>query len=526
MNRPSVVFLPLLLAASAARAQTFRTTDSVIRRIWRLGMDSSQLETLAQPFLDSIGPRLAGSAGFTSAGEWLEKTYAGWGVNTRRDTYGSWRGWSVGAVHAELTRPRLANLEVKLLAWSPGTSGRPVEGDVVLIPPIADTAAASAFLRTVRGKFVLASPPEIMCRAPQELERWARPATVSSINAQRQAITQDYFSRLRAFTIGTGPDAVNVYKRLDDAGIAGLVTMTWSGGWGVNKIFGTRTERAPSIDVSCEDYGLLYRLAAHNQAPRMRLTAEADNANRAVPMFNVIATLPGTELPDEYVILGAHLDSWAGATGATDNGTGTLTMLEAARILSQAYPHPRRTIIIGHWGGEEEGTIGSEVFADDHPDVMAGAQVVFNQDNGTWRADTLEAQGLAGAGVNLARWVSQLPAELSDGLRLVVPGPQTNSGSDHTSFLCRGVPAFRLQSAYPEYRQYTWHTNRDTYDKIVFDDLKNNATLAAMLAYAASEDPQRTPREETILPPLPNGQPRRWPSCGTPRRSFNPTTGR
>ncbi|HEY2806465.1 MAG TPA: M20/M25/M40 family metallo-hydrolase [Gemmatimonadales bacterium] len=520
MKRFLSIALLSLVAATTARAQTFRTTDSVTRRIWRLGMDSSQLETLAQTFIDSIGPRLAGSPNFASAGEWLEKTYAGWGVTTRRDTYGTWRGWTIGTVHAELTRPRLQNLEVKLLAWSPGTGGRPVEGDVIVVPPIADSAAATAFLRGVRGKFVLASPPEIMCRAPQELERWARPATVASINAQRSAITLDYFTRLRAFTIGTGPDAQTLFKRLDDAGAAGVVTMTWSGGWGVNKIFGTRTDKVPSIDLSCEDYGLVYRLATHNQGPRLRLTAEADVGNHSVPMFNVIATLPGTELPNEYVILGAHLDSWAGATGATDNGTGTLTMLEAARILSQAYPHPRRTIIIGHWGGEEEGTIGSEVFADDHADVMAGAQVVFNQDNGTWRADTLEAQGFAMAGVNLARWVEQLPAELSDGLRLVVPGPQTNPGSDHTSFLCRGVPAFRLQSAYPEYRQYTWHTNRDTFDKIVFDDLKNNATLAAMLAYAASEDPQRTPREQTILPPLPNGQPRRWPSCGTPRRAY------
>jgi carboxypeptidase Q len=147
--------------------------------------------------------------------------------------------------------------------------------------------------------------------------------------------------------------------------------------------------------------------------------------------------------------------------------------------------------------------------------------VVFNQDNGTWRADTLEAQGFAMAGINLARWVGQLPAELSDGLRLVVPGPQVNPGSDHSSFICRGAPAFRLQSAYPEYRQYTWHTNRDTYDKIVFDDLRHNATLAAMLAYAASEDPERVSREQSVLPPGQNGQPRRWPAtCSPARRAF------
>jgi hypothetical protein len=153
--------------------------------------------------------------------------------------------------------------------------------------------------------------------------------------------------------------------------------------------------------------------------------------------------------------------------------------------------------------------------------------VAFNQDNGTWRVEILEGQGFLKASANLAKWVAQLPAELTDSVKLQVPGPQANSGSDHTSFLCRPAPAFRLQSSYTEYRQYTWHTNRDTYDKIVFDDLKNNATMAAMLAYAASEDPERTSREESTLPPLPNGQPRQWPTCGKARRSFaQPPAGR
>ena len=146
--------------------------------------------------------------------------------------------------------------------------------------------------------------------------------------------------------------------------------------------------------------------------------------------------------------------------------------------------------------------------------------MAFNQDNGTWRVEILEGQGFLKAGGNLARWVAQLPSEMTDSVRLQVPGAQANTGSDHTSFVCRPAPAFRLQSSYSEYRQYTWHTNRDTFDKIVFDDLKNNATMAAMLAYAASEDTERTSRDVSTLPALPNGNPRQWPRCGTARRSF------
>jgi Zn-dependent M28 family amino/carboxypeptidase len=239
-----------------------------------------------------------------------------------------------------------------------------------------------------------------------------------------------------------------------------------------------------------------------------------------VPQFNVIAELRGTELPDEYVLLGAHLDSWHAATGATDNGTGSIMMMEAMRLLKAAYPNPRRTILVGLWGPEEMGLIGSGAFREDHPEVMEGLQAAFNQDNGTWRIERIEGQGLLYAGQHIARWISLVPEEISRHITLEFPGGQNNAGSDHVSFLCAGAPSFRLQSAYDEYRQYTWHTNRDTYDKISFDDLKNNATLAAMLAYAASEDPERMPRDRAILPLDPRtGQPRRWVGCFPPRRS-------
>jgi carboxypeptidase Q len=246
------------------------------------------------------------------------------------------------------------------------------------------------------------------------------------------------------------------------------------------------------VDLSCEDYGRLHRLAANDQGPRVRIQGDARDLG-TVPMFSVIAELRGTELPDEYVVLSAHLDSWHAGTGATDNGTGTVMMMEAMRILRAAYPNPRRTILVGHWGGEEQGLIGSRAFAEDHPEVLEGMQALFNQDNGTWRVEYLEGQGYLHAGEHIARWISRVPLEIGSHVELEFPGRQLNPGSDHSAFICHGVPAFRLQSHYDEYRQYTWHTNRDTFDKIVVDDLMNNATLAAMLAYMASEDPAGCP---------------------------------
>lgn len=524
---------PRVLAAAAfvampglMQSQGFRSADPVIRQMWQVGMNESQVERLAQVLIDSIGPRLSGTPGFANAVTWLERTYNGFGIPVRQERYGTWRGWQTGAVHMQLTAPRQQNLDVEVLAWSPPTpGGRAIDAEVVVIPALADAAAATQWLKTIKGKFVLTSAPEIMCRAPQELQQYARAATITRLNAQRadaRRVSAERYAALAPAGVSISQRANAIVARLDSAGVAGIGTTNWSNGWGVNKIFGAVSEKVPSVDLSCEDYGLLHRLASNNQGPRVRFNIEAQSTPAEVPMFNVVAEIKGRELPNEYVLLSAHLDSWHGATGATDNGTGTLTMLEAMRILKAAYPNPRRTIIAGHWGGEEQGTIGSKAFAEDHKDVMDGLQVAFNQDNGTWRVEILEGQGFLKASANLAKWVAQLPSEMTDSVALQLPGPQANSGSDHTSFLCRGAPAFRLQSSYAEYRQYTWHTNRDTFDKIVFDDLKNNATMAAMLAYAASEDPERTARDQALLPvlPGPNGSVRPWPTCGTARRSF------
>ena len=165
------------------------------------------------------------------------------------------------------------------------------------------------------------------------------------------------------------------------------------------------------------------------------------------------------------------------------------------------------------------GLIGSSSFREDHPDVVDGLQVAFNQDNGTWRFERIEGQGFLHSAAHIPKWMAPVPREIADHILLEVPGPQNNSGSDHSSFVCAGAPSFRLQSPYDEYRQYTWHTNRDTYDKIVFDDLKENATVAAMLAYMASEDPVRFDREKANLPvSTRSGQPRQFPQCRPARR--------
>jgi carboxypeptidase Q len=307
-----------------------------------------------------------------------------------------------------------------------------------------------------------------------------------------------------------------------DAGVAGVMTMNWSSeGYGVRLVFGDRDGLLPVLSLSCEDFGLLHRLADHGQGPVVRVDARATDRGE-VPVFNTIARIPGTERPDEYVLLSAHLDSWDGAQGATDNGTGTVIMAEAMRLLKTHYPDPKRTILVGHWGSEEQGLNGSRAFAADHPEIVAGLQAVFNQDNGTGRIARVGMQGLMDAGPHFVGWLSALPAELTGDIDIEIPGLPGGGGSDFAAFTCAGAPSFGLWSDSWDYGGYTWHTNLDTLDKIAFDNVRSNAVLIAMLAYMASEDPELVGRERRPVMPADRrtGQPMAWPECRLPIRSW------
>jgi len=504
----------LALSGTPLAAQSFPTEDPVLRRIWSEGMVSSQAMGLIQVLTDSVGPRLTGSPGMLSGQEWLKANYAKWGISARSEQYGTWIGWRRGTTQVDLLAPRVRTLDGMMLAWSPGTRGKPVQGTTVILADPGDSASFAAWLPQVKGKFVLGSPAEPTCRPDSSYIRWAGQPAFQELSQARQRERAAWQRR----NLGFGPGAKALAQRLEEAGAVGVITSTWTGGWGATRIFQAQTKTVPTVGLSCEDYGLVYRLTSRNQGPRLRVSAEAEFLGE-VPVFNVIGEIRGSEKPDEYVMLSAHFDSWDGSSGATDNGTGSVTMLEAMRILKAAYPAPRRTILVGHWSGEEQGLVGSRAFTEDHPEVVRGLQALFNQDNGTGRVVNLGAAGLLDAGANIARWVSRLPGDLSQGLLLGFPGSPAGGGSDNASFACYGAPGLGLGSENADYGQYTWHTGRDTYDKVIEPNLKRNATLTAMLAYLASEDPANVPRERRIVAPGPGGAPGQWPACAKPPRS-------
>ena len=316
----------------------------------------------------------------------------------------------------------------------------------------------------------------------------------------------------------TGMNSKEMVLALENAGASGILTLYWSQGFGANKIFSASTKKVPTLDVSLEDYGLLYRLVESGQAPK--ITVRADSKETGVqPTFNTVAEIKGSEKPNEYVLLSAHFDSWDGGTGATDNGTGTLVMMEAMRLLKKYYPNPKRTIMVGHWGSEEQGLNGSRAFVEDHPEIVKNLQASFNQDNGTGRVVNISGQGFLNSYEYITKWLSAVPAEFRKEIETSFPGFPGAGGSDFASFVAAGAPAFSLSSKSWSYGNYTWHTNLDTYDKIVFDDVRNNAILTAILAYAASEDPERSSNDKSVLPINPRtGKQATWPEVKSPTR--------
>ncbi len=514
-------FAALSLATTPLVAQNFPTDDPVIQGIWAEGMDNSQAWHIGQALLDSIGPRLTGTPAVDRANEWAEAMLSGWGVDARIEYYGTWKGWERGITHVDLIEPRVRTLDATLMAGSPGTAG-PVEGSVVTFPKAESAEDFDAWLSGVDGNFVALAMPQPSCRPLASYEEYGSEEQAEAVREKRRAMQLTWRERLEA----TGYEPREMIAAIEGAGALGILWSDWSGGWGARRVFalntrfGAATTTIPAVDLSCEDYGLVWRLAGQGQSPRIRVDAEGTILDD-VPVANVIGEIRGTELPDEYVVLLAHFDSWDGASGATDNGTGTIVMMEAMRILSKVYPEPKRTILVGLWASEEQGLNGSRAFVHDHPEVIEGLQAALNQDNGTGKIARASSMGLVDASGNIAGWMSRIPSEITRHINLSFPGAPSGGGSDHASFICAGAPTIGLGSSSWDYFGYTWHTNLDTFDKIVWDNVQSNATLYAMLAYLASED-DRVSRERRVMPVDPRtGEIRPWPACEDGARETN-----
>lgn len=509
-----LMFLALGASAQFPRFQRQQKLDPVIQKMSDEETNNSQLKTLAHQLFDEIGPRLVGTPKMKQANDWAVAKYKSWDIDARNEKWGEWRGWERGITHIDMIAPWVKTLEGTQLAWSPSTNGKTVTGEAIIFPDLQDSIAYINWLPNVKGKFVMISMEQPTGRSDANWKEFGTENSIAKMNHERDSLSRAWNKRISK----SGYSSRTLPEMLEKAGAAGIIINNWSKGFGVDKIFGANTKKIPTVDIALEDYGLLYRLL-ENGTP-VKLNIQADSRETGVqPTFNTVAELKGTEKPNEYVLLSAHFDSWDGATGATDNGTGTLVMMEAMRLLKKFYPNPKRTIMVGHWGSEEEGLNGSRAFVEDHPDIVKGLQASFNQDNGTGRVENISGQGFLNAYEYLQRWLNAVPDSITKDIKTTFPGSPGGGGSDFASFVAAGAPGFSLGSLSWDYGTYTWHTNRDTYDKIVFDDVQKNVILTAALVYMACEDPSFFNREKSVLPISPRtGEPGKWPAVQSPTR--------
>src|SRR5688572_1634676 len=380
--------------------------DPIVEAIIKEATENSQLEKLAHELMDGIGPRLVGTPKMQEAHDWAVKKYTDWGIAARNEKWGEWRGWERGVSHIDMVSPWVKTLEGTQLAWCPSTNGKTITGEVIIVPDVTDSIAFQKWLPNVKGKFVMISMNQPTGRPDYNWEEFGTKESVEKMKKARTAQTDAWTERIKK----TGKTNTTLPVALEKAGAAGIVMSNWSRGFGVNKIFQARTKKIPTVDISLEDYGLMYRLTESGKAPKISVRTDSKEKG-IVPTFNTVAEIKGSEKANEYVMLSAHFDSWDGGTGATDNGTGTLVMMEAMRILKKVYPNPKRTILVGHWGSEEQGLNGSRAFVEDHPEIIENLQALFNQDNGTGRIRSISGQGYLHAYEYINRWLAKVPAE-------------------------------------------------------------------------------------------------------------------
>ena len=497
-----------------------QNTDEVVEKMIDEVYNNSQVEKLSHELFDVIGPRLVGTPQMKNAHDWAVNKYESWGIKSYLHEWGVWRGWERGITHIDMLKPRVRTLAGRQLAWSPSTSKRGVTAELTKVPQINNKEDFEQWLKTVKGKFILVSQNQITGRPDSQWEEYSTDESFEKMKKDRDKISEDWYSNIRK----SGYGYRDISKAFEDAGAVGLISSYWSKAFGANKVFSARTDKIPNVDLNLEDYTMLYRMVENGINPTVKIISTSTE-HGVVPTFNTIAEIKGVEKPNEYVILSAHFDSWDGSQGTTDNGTGTIVMMEAMRILKKFYPNPKRTIMVGHWGSEEQGLNGSRAFVEDYPKIVENTQAVFNQDNGTGRVVSISGQGFLNSYDYLSRWLSAVPQNVTKHIETDFPGMPGSGGTDHASFVAAGVPAFNLSALDWEYWNYTWHTNLDSYDKIVFDDLKNNVILTAILAYKASEDNEKASRERRILPKSSinprTGRPMRsrgWPSVRKPNR--------
>ena len=531
----SLLTLPLLNVVAQ------NGSGDVLPRIRAEAMERSQIMKTMHMFTDLYGPRLTGSPNHKAAADWAVKQMTAWGLENAHLEPWDFKhpGWLNERLTAHIIAPVKDPLVCEVLAWTPSTKGAvQTKAMQLLLPERPTQEQLTAFFATnksrVTGKIVLVgkavvvpvnlNPPPKRQSDEQAQQRYgpnARPFAFPSpsptptpaANAPRPLTGRQIGEQLDKFLKENG-----AVVRVNDAGrefrqIRAFNNSTFD----VNKVI-------PTVVMSNEDFGRITRILNDGTD----VTLEFNIVNRTYPegatSYNTIAEIPGTDKADEVIMLGGHLDSWHAATGATDNAIGCAIMMEAARILKTIGVKPRRTIRVALWSGEEQGLLGSIAYVKQHfgsfEDPKPGYEKFggyFNIDSGTGRVRGASVFGPPET-ADILRGI--LEPFTSDGVvGAVASRSRRLGGSDNTSFSQAGLPGIGMGQDPIEYNSHTWHTNLDTYERILEDDVKKDAMVVAWAVYQLAMRDDMLPRfSKAEMPPKPAEEPTAQPSP-TPRRT-------
>lgn len=517
----------LALAAATAQAQGPEKTDAAaLAKIKDEGMNRSKVMETAFYLTDVCGPRLAGSEGLARANAWTQKKLAEYGLaNAAVEPWGDFgRGWDIDKSYVAMTKPYYHALIGVPKAWTPSTLGGALRKQVVVVRATTEADLAK-YQGQLRDKIVLlpvATPPQPNFEpdakrlnaddlqkladapaggAPTAANRPAEPATADRIAALKAA--RELRTRLGDMLIAEGAAAVLSPGR----GTDGTVFTTNGAPYAADA-----KPVLPELEMSSEDQLRLIRLAEAGILVEVELETKTHFQTQDLKGYNVVAEIPGTDrkLKSEVVMLGGHLDSWHAATGATDNAAGCAVMMEAVRILKASGLKPRRTIRIALWGEEEEGLHGSRNYVKNHFADPATMQLkpdheklagYFNLDNGAGKIRGIYAQGNEAMRPIFTAWLAPLAEMGATTVTL------RNTGStDHVAFDAVGLPGFQFIQDGLDYFARTHHSNQDTYDRLVADDLKQASVVVASFVYNAAMRDQKLPRKPLPLPTPPRAQ--------------------
>jgi carboxypeptidase Q len=446
-------FAPNRAALAQQAGDIKQTTGRIAGSVFVGGSSMDYLKVLS----DQFGGRLTGSAAYNDSAQWAAAQFRAMGIkNVKLETFTITHGWERGRATAAMLTPLKRPLALESLGWTPSTPTGGIKGRITLLDDVSPDKIKEKS-RDIKGQIVMLDLSKLFAKG---------------------------------FGDAFGPFMAS-FQRLKDAGAIAVLLPDNTPNNVLNAfspLWGTEVPALPVAQVGREDAQFIQRYLERNMGRNAEnpLTVEFQYENKVTgPMevSNVIAEIPGREKPDEWVIVGAHLDSWDYGTGAQDNGTGCAMVLEAARAISETGRTPRRSIRFALWGGEEQGLLGSTAYVRAHASELAKCVAALNTDNGAGHPRGWKVEGRTD--------LAQALKPISDSLLLNLSGngisQETSFDTDHGPFMLEGIPALDLWVDMSKYND-VHHKSSDTVDKVDAHNLAAGSAIVAITAYAIADD--------------------------------------